>query len=62
MPTLLQLLKSKTLWVGALTTVVGVINYVSPFIPPQYVPIALAASGLATVVLRTVTNKPLSEK
>lgn len=62
MPSLKQLLKSKTVWAGALTTVAGVAQYAMPFIPPQYTAIALAASGLITAGLRTLTNKPLSEK
>ncbi len=62
MPKIAQLLKSKTLWAGVLTTAAGVVQYATPFIPPQYVPLALAAAGLITAGLRTVTNKPLSEK
>lgn len=61
-PTLAGALKSKTVWAGALTAAVAVANYASPFISPQYAPLALAASGLLQVVLRTVTSKPLSEK
>ncbi len=57
-----SVLKSKTIWAGALTAVAGVVQYVVPFIPPQYAPLALAASGLVTAGLRTITSKPLSEK
>lgn len=61
-PTLAGALKSKSVWAGVLTTVVAAVNYVAPFIPPQYAPLALAASGLLQVGLRTITSKPLSEK
>lgn len=62
MPKLSQILKSKTLWAGAITVGGAVWQYASPFIPPQYMPVALAAAGAVSMVLRTVTNKPLSEK
>ncbi len=57
-----KFLKSKTIWAGALTAAAGVIQYIQPFIPPQYVPVALAVSGLITAGLRTVTKEPISDK
>lgn len=57
-----KFLKSKTIWMGAVTAVAGVWQYAQPFIPPQYLPVALAVSGAAGVVLRTLTSKPISEK
>jgi hypothetical protein len=62
MPKFVQILKSKTMWVGALTFVAGAVQYVQPVIPPQYVPVALAVAGVATVGLRALTTTPLSEK
>ncbi len=61
-PTLAGALKSKSVWAGALTAIVAVANYAAPFIPPQYSALALAASGLLQITLRTVTTQPLSEK
>lgn len=55
-------LKSKTLWAGAATIAVGAWQNFSPFIPPQYMPLALAAAGVLTVAFRTITSQPLSEK
>ncbi len=61
-PTIAGALKSKSVWAGALTAIVAVANYAAPFIPPQYSALALAASGLLQITLRTVTTQPLSEK
>lgn len=61
-PALVGALKSKTVWVSTLTAAVGIIQTVSPIVPPQYTPIALAASGVLGVVLRALTTQPLSEK
>lgn len=61
-PTLAGALKSKTVWVSVLTVAVGVIQTVSPIVPPQYTPIALAVSGVLGIVLRTLTTQPLAEK
>lgn len=58
----LKLLKSKTVWAGAATAALGVIQYAQPFIPAQYVPVVLAVSGLLTASLRTITKTPISEK
>lgn len=59
---MLKYLKSKTVIAGVLTMVVAGANYVVPFIPAEYMGLALAASGLLKVALRTVTTQPLSEK
>lgn len=61
-PTLAGALKSKTVWVNTLTTLVEVANYVSPFIPPQYHAAGMVAVGVVNIVLRAVTTQPLSEK
>lgn len=61
-PTLLGALKSKTVWLNSLATLIEVANYVSPFIPPQYHAAVVAGIGVANVVLRSVTTQPLSEK
>jgi hypothetical protein len=55
-------LRSKTMWLAAITVVVGGIQSASPFIPPQYTGLALAVVGVLTAVSRVLTNKPLSEK
>lgn len=62
MPKISQVLKSKTLWMGAATVGGAAWQYAAPFIPPQYMPVALAVVGAASMVLRAFTNKPLSEK
>lgn len=61
-PAILGALKSKTVWLNTITTLVEVANYVSPFIPPQYHPAVVAGVGVANVILRTITTQPLSEK
>lgn len=61
-PTLAGALKSKTVWVNVLTTLVEVANYISPFIPPQYHAAIVAGVGVVNIVLRSVTTQPLSEK
>lgn len=55
-------LKSKTMWAAYLTTAAGVIQQVSPFIPPEYVGGILTVIGAVVGVLRTRTTQPLSEK
>lgn len=45
-----------------LTAAGGVVQQLSPFIPPDQVGNVLAGIGLVTGILRTVTTKPLSEK
>jgi len=57
MPTTKQIVSSPHSWVGAVTILAGVVNQVTPFIPPQYAGIALAASGLLHAVLAQV-NQP----
>lgn len=58
----LSVLKSKTLWFAAFVTSAGVVQAVTPFIPPQYLPIALAGVGIVTAALRTLTTTPVTEK
>jgi hypothetical protein len=62
MPTVTQLLKSKTVWAGLLTGIAGVVQYATPFVPPQYTAIALGAAGLLQIALRAVTTQPLKDK
>jgi hypothetical protein len=63
MPTVSQLLKSKTLWGAAATAAVGVWQFAKPFIPPQYAPLALAVvPAVYHGVVRFVTSTALSEK
>lgn len=57
-----SVVKSKTLWFATAVTSAGVVQMVTPFIPPQYLPVVLAATGIATAALRTVTTKPVTEK
>ncbi len=62
MPRFRQILKSKAIWAGAVTIGTAAWQYAAPFIPPQYVPLAMAVAGAVQVVLRPLTTKPLSEK
>lgn len=61
-PTLLGALKSKTVWLNTITTLVEVANTVQPFIPPQYHAGVVAGVAVANIVLRAITTQPLSEK
>lgn len=61
-PVVTGALKSKTVWLNTLTTLVEVANYVTPFIPPQYHAAIVAGVGVVNIVLRSVTTQPLSEK
>jgi len=60
-------LKSKTLWFGASTVLLGFfekfdITNFEAFIPDAYEPLVVSFIGLVVIVLRLVTNKPVSEK
>jgi hypothetical protein len=50
--------KSKTVWLGVLTAIAGAGQYAG--VAPHAAPAILAASGIAGIVLRTVTKQPLS--
>lgn len=59
---LLGALKSKTVWVNTIATGIEIANYVTPFIPPHYHAGIVAGVGVANILLRSITNKPLNEK
>lgn len=53
------LLASKTAWVGAILTLIGLIDQFSPFIPAEYRQYALAVSGILIIVMRLLTGEPI---
>jgi hypothetical protein len=54
--------QSKTFWVNVMVIVVAVLDLLSkqPFVPPQYVPFVLFAVGVVNIVLRAITDKPVT--
>lgn len=60
-------LKSRTNWKGILTIAAGVVGFVAAnpaalAILAPYIPHAAVAVGIADIVLRNLTDKPLDEK
>jgi hypothetical protein len=49
--------KSKTVWLGVLTAVAGAGQFAG--VAPHAAPAILAASGVAGIILRTVTAAPI---
>ncbi len=62
MPSLTQIMKSKTLMFGFLLTLASVAQMLVPYLPPAYVGLAGTATGVAVIVLRFLTSIPISEK
>lgn len=52
-------LKSKTVWFNIITGAIELTNAFAPFLPPGT---AMAVNVVGNVLLRFVTDKPLSEK
>ena len=55
--------QSKTMWVGLLEVLIGVLGLVAPFLGGKiYTPEAfvLLGVGVLTIVLRQLTDKPIS--
>jgi hypothetical protein len=58
-------LRSKVVWVNALTAVAGLSAIAGPLaglLGPQAAAGLLVASGVANIILRTITNESLAEK
>lgn len=58
-------LRSKTIWVNVLTVVAGLSAVAGPatgLIGPQGAAVLLVASGVANIILRTITTESLTEK
>lgn len=51
---------SKTFWVNLLGGIASVAGTASGVIPPHYVPVVMAAGGIANILLRLVTSQPVS--
>lgn len=53
---------SKTFWVNLITTVIALLTILpeQPVIPPEWQPYILLAVGILNVVLRFLTNQPIS--
>jgi hypothetical protein len=51
--------RSKTILLNGLVVAVGAIDYVAPFLPPHLMPIIYAATGVANVFLRTITDSAI---
>jgi hypothetical protein len=61
---ILQNLKSKTVWLNLATGAAGVVAYLAanPALVAAYGPQALVVIGIANVLLRNVTTKPIDDK
>jgi hypothetical protein len=55
-----SLFASKTFWVNALTLAIGVGGYLTGLVPAPYQPIVVAALALANIILRTITDQPVT--
>jgi len=55
-----SVLVSKTMWVGFLTTLLGILALpeVAGLIPPQYLPPTISIIGVLIMVLRKATVRP----
>lgn len=67
MATITQQLKSKTNWKGLLTIAAGIVGFAAAnpaalVLLAPYIPHAALALGVADIVLRNLTTKPLDEK
>ena len=51
---------SRLVWVGVLTAAIGVAEKLVGVVPPEWTPWLLMGIGCAVVILRVLTNKPIS--
>jgi hypothetical protein len=59
------MVKSKTMWFGALLTVLGALqglDWATLITNPKVSGIIISGIGVAVMILRAVTNQPLSDK
>jgi uncharacterized membrane protein HdeD (DUF308 family) len=56
------MLKSKTIWFAILTAAAGIVQQLTPFIPPDKIGWLLGVIAAATAGLRAVTDSPLFNK
>jgi ABC-type bacteriocin/lantibiotic exporter with double-glycine peptidase domain len=66
-PTIKGALKSKTMWLSAFVTALGIIDakyadIVKDYVSPQNQALALALIGVAVGVLRLITSQSLADK
>ncbi len=55
-----SLFKSKTFWVNLLGITADAILHYSGVLPPAWQPYIVMAGGIINVVLRTITNQPVT--
>ena len=51
-----SILKSKTFWFGVVVFAAGGTQAIQDILPAEWMPYALAASGVLSILLRLVTN------
>lgn len=62
MPSLSQILKSKTLLFGFLLMIASVAQVFVPYLPQEYVGIAGASISAVVIALRFITTIPVTDK
>lgn len=51
---------SKTFWVNVITVFVSIAGYASGMVPPEWQAFLLPAVAIANIVLRAITNQPVT--
>lgn len=54
------LITSKTTWANILLGIIQIAGLVSGYIPEQYAPIGVAVQSIANILLRLITNQPIT--
>lgn len=55
-----SLLSSKTFWVNLLGGLAGGASWATGVLPPQYLPYVLAAGAVANILLRVISDQPIT--
>lgn len=55
-----SLWKSKTFWFNTISGVIGVVGQIQGFLPPPALPYVAAVVAVGNIVLRMITDQPVS--